>query len=203
MGRRSDHTSEELRALVLQKTRALLDQVPASELSLRKIAKQVGYAPSTLIALFQNYNSLLLEVNGQTLDEIYLRSSHQLDTSLAPDQVLLALAYLYHDYAMDNPHQWELVFDHKMPVGEVVPETHQARMAAHFESIERQLQRIHADLAAIEINTTARTIWACVHGITVLSVKNKLFVADQLNGRSLIESFLVNFLRSWGDSHSR
>ena len=197
MARRNDHTPEELKELVLQQTRSLLDQVPAAQLSLRKIAKQVGYAPSTLIALFGNYNSLLLQLNSQTLEEIYQQTSKQANKDLRPNEVLLGFARVYHEYAMKNPHQWELVFDHKVPEGEEIPETHQTQMAKHFESIEMELRKINPHSSNIEIIKTARTIWACVHGITVLSVNNKLFVQQDLNGLRLIESFMTHYLKSW------
>ena len=70
MARRKDHTPEELKALVLGQVLEFLQHEPADNLSLRKLAKMVGYSPGTLLNLFGSYAHLILAANALTLDQI-------------------------------------------------------------------------------------------------------------------------------------
>jgi len=49
MARRKEHSHDEIRAMAIEAAMALLQQQGTQELSLRKIASQIGYVPSTLI----------------------------------------------------------------------------------------------------------------------------------------------------------
>ena len=60
MARRKDHSPEELKALVIEAVLGFLQEQPAEKLSLRQLAKMVGYSPGTLINLFGSYAHLIL-----------------------------------------------------------------------------------------------------------------------------------------------
>lgn len=59
MARRQDHTPAQLQQLTMETVLKLLQQQPASSLSLRQIARKVGYSPGTLINQFGSYSLLL------------------------------------------------------------------------------------------------------------------------------------------------
>ena len=71
MGRRSIHTPDELRELIIEATTEIVEQVGLEGLSAREIAKRVGYSPGTLYNVFGSYDELLLRVNARTLDHWY------------------------------------------------------------------------------------------------------------------------------------
>ena len=39
-----------------------------------------------------------------------------------------------------------------------------------------------------------KTLWASVHGITLLSIDDKLFVNSGMDGRMMIQSLVENFM---------
>ena len=60
MGRRSDHTREELRELILEEGHRQLSEVGFARFSAREVAKGVGYSIGTIYNVFGSYNALML-----------------------------------------------------------------------------------------------------------------------------------------------
>ncbi|MCB1134996.1 MAG: TetR/AcrR family transcriptional regulator, partial [Chlamydiia bacterium] len=70
MGRRNDHSREDLREMIIGEARKLLGQHGQAGLKVRPIMQAIGYATGTFYNLFPSLGSLVLEINGQTLDQI-------------------------------------------------------------------------------------------------------------------------------------
>lgn len=73
MARRKEHSHDEIRAMAIQAATELLTEQGVVGLSLRKVASQIGYVPSTLINIFGSYNYLLLAVSESTLRALHDR----------------------------------------------------------------------------------------------------------------------------------
>jgi hypothetical protein len=43
----------------------------------------------------------------------------------------------------------------------------------------------------------SRVLWAGVHGITLLSVDDKFFTSEPIDGGVLIKDLISNYLKSW------
>ena len=121
MARRQDHTPVQLQQLTMDTVLALLQQQPASSLSLRQIAREVGYSPGTLINQFGSYGLLLLAANARTLDQIYRELCAAIEQADSPQQALEACAMSYLNFASQHPHQWRLLFEHQLPEQETCP----------------------------------------------------------------------------------
>lgn len=196
MARRNDHTREELVALTLQTVKDFLSENSYHELSLRKLANMIGYVPSTLVNVFGNYNLLLLHAIAQTLDELSNEAMTAVQNSPDSKQALFNLAYCYHDFAQRNPYRWQLIFEHNMN-GEVLPEWQAERIDTMTSMLEGLLKVIAPQRSDSEILRTSRVLWSGVHGITLLSVDDKFFAAEPIDGKALIEDLLSNYLANW------
>ncbi|MBY8284681.1 TetR/AcrR family transcriptional regulator [Vibrio fluvialis] len=196
MARRNDHTREELVSLTLKTVKEFLGSHSYHELSLRKIATMIGYVPSTLVNVFGNYNLLLLHVVAQTLDELSSEAKVVVSQCKDPEQALYQLAYCYHDFAQKNPYRWQLIFEHNMN-GEVLPEWQAERIGTMTSMLEGLLKVIAPQRSDSEILRTSRVLWSGVHGITLLSVDDKFFAAEPIDGKALIEDLLSNYLANW------
>ena len=205
MARRKDHSPEELRAWVISSVLEFLQQQPAQALSLRQVAKMVGYSPGTLINLFGSYAHLLLAVNACTLDQI----SELLEKKLADadnlnaQQQLLLFAHEYLLFAQQHTFQWRLLFEHRLD--EEVPDWQQSRINQLFALIELRLTLLAPHAKPDELQHASRTIWASVHGICMLDVDNKIFASttshcQAVNGDSMIDSLIHHYLSSWKTS---
>ena len=68
MARRSDHSREELYALILDSARSIVEEDGFSGLTARRVASSIGYAPGTIYNLFSNLDDLILHLRGKVLD---------------------------------------------------------------------------------------------------------------------------------------
>lgn len=196
MARRNDHTREELVALTLETVKEFLKDNSYHELSLRKIATMIGYVPSTLVNVFGNYNLLLLHAVAQTLDELAYEAKSVMSKSADNSTALYELAYCYHDFAQKHPYRWQLIFEHKMN-GDDLPEWQSDRIDTMTGMLEHLLQALAPKRQPTEIVQASRVLWAGVHGITLLSVDDKFFAAEPIDGKQLIENLLSNYLKNW------
>ncbi|ELI0375111.1 TetR/AcrR family transcriptional regulator [Vibrio cholerae] len=196
MARRNDHTREELVALTLDRVKQFLDTHSYHELSLRKVATMIGYVPSTLVNVFGNYNLLLLHVVAQTLDELAQEAQQAVKSTTYPKDALYQLAYCYHDFAKKNPYRWQLIFEHNMN-GEMLPEW-QAQRINNMTSMLEDLLKVIAPLRSEqEVLQASRVLWSGVHGITILSVDDKFFANEPIDGNALINNLLNHYLTNW------
>lgn len=196
MARRNDHTREELIALTLDRVKQFLDTHSYHELSLRKVATMIGYVPSTLVNIFGNYNLLLLHVVAQTLDELALEAKKSVKSTPYPKDALYQLAYCYHNFAKRNPYRWQLIFEHNMN-GETLPEWQSQRIDSMTSMLEDLLKVIAPLRSEQEVLQASRVLWSGVHGITVLSVDDKFFASEPIDGNALIENLLNHYLANW------
>ncbi|CAM3642636.1 hypothetical protein VA7868_01403 [Vibrio aerogenes CECT 7868] len=196
MARRNDHTREELIQLTLEQVKEFLNHRPHHDLSLRKIATMIGYVPSTLVNIFGSYNILLLHAVSQTLDELAAESSEVIEKSENTRESLFQLAYCYHDFAQKHPFRWQLIFQHNMH-GDPLPEWHAKRIEGMTSMLESILQTLAPQRSRDEILRISRVLWAGVHGITLLSVDDKFFTEQPIDGKDLIDNLINQYLRDW------
>lgn len=196
MARRNDHTREELVQLTLEKVKLFLEENSHHELSLRKIANMIGYAPSTLVNVFGNYNLLLLHAVAQTVDELKDAAAQAIAESDSHQSALLNLAYCYHDFAKASPYRWQLIFEHNMQ-GETLPEWQSDRISYLTGTLEELITMIAPEKSQNDVVEASRVLWAGVHGITLLSVDDKFFTPVPVDGKELIKNLISNYLESW------
>lgn len=196
MARRNDHTREELINLTLDQVKTFLSSHSYHELSLRKLATMIGYVPSTLVNVFGSYNLLLLHAVAQTLDELAQEATLAVKDCPDPYQALFKLAFCYHDFAIKNPYRWQLIFEHNMN-GEPLPEWQTERIDHMTSMLERLLRLIAPKRTEDEVLKASRVLWSGVHGITLLSVDNKFFANQEMDGKDLIHNLLSQYLQTW------
>ncbi|MCW8347369.1 WHG domain-containing protein [Vibrio sp. ZSDZ65] len=196
MARRNDHTREELVQLTLSTVKTYLNENSHHTLSLRKIATLIGYVPSTLVNVFGSYNLLLLRAVAETLDDLSSEAKSVVDHAQNPEAALYALAACYHDFAQQSPYRWQLIFEHNMN-GDRLPEWQAQRINGMTAMLEGLLSVHRPDKSHSEILKASRVLWAGVHGITLLSVDDKFFSAEPIDGNELIRDLISKYLQSW------
>ena len=189
MARRSDHSRQELRELVLSAAREVVEKEGISGLSTRALAKRIGYAPGTLYNVFHNLDDLIFALNSRTVAELRDRMEREANVSSDPGDHIRQLANGYLAYALAHPHLWRLAFQHQTPVGQVVPEETTRETTgrclrpspdywAYWDPIFHQS----------ELMTMAAALWAGVHGVCHLAVTDKLKFADSAAPQIILSS---------------
>lgn len=209
MARRNDHSKDELRQLTLKAVRDFLAIYPPQDMSLRKIAKLIGYSPATIINNFGSYGDLLLAVNAETLDELHALSasairdeSHALDKSQALGQnqaqvALRKLARVYLAYARKYPYRWHLAFEHRIAGQTTLPAWQKNRIDRLFALFTEQLSRTGARKSLQELHIASRVVWAGVHGICLLAAGGGVVQENNATGEQMLDMFLTGFLQTY------
>jgi DNA polymerase III gamma/tau subunit len=146
--------------------------------------------------VFGNYNLLLLHAVAQTLDELAEEAKVVVSQSQDPKTALYELAYCYHDFAQRHPHRWQLIFEHNMN-GETLPEWQAERIDNMTGMLEQLLQVLAPHRSSKEVLQASRVLWSGVHGITLLSVDDKFFAAEPVDGKELINNLLSHYIANW------
>jgi AcrR family transcriptional regulator len=105
MGRRSEHSADSLRLLILEASEKIISTTGLSGLSAREVARSVGYSPGTIYNIFENLDDLILQVEGRMLDELDARLA-ALSTDKSADQRVLELAHAYLAFTTERPRPW-------------------------------------------------------------------------------------------------
>lgn len=193
MGRRSVHTPDELRELIIEATTAIVQQDGLEGLSAREIAKRVGYSPGTLYNVFENLDDLLLIIEARLLDELAGRLAGT-DASGTPGDRLRRLVGAYFVFTQERPKLWNLLNEHRMPAGREVPEWYQAKVEKLLMPLEEALAPLLVGSDPGSKKRHARTLWASVHGMTSLSTADKLSHVTAHAGRSLVDGLVSTYL---------
>jgi AcrR family transcriptional regulator len=121
MARRSDHSRDELKALILECARGIAEEEGLRGLTARRIAAKIGYAPGTIYNLFSNLDDLVLQLRGETLDTLYDYLSSKVVNG-EPEAILINIAQNYITFVSEHANLWGIMFEHKLPDEQSVPE---------------------------------------------------------------------------------
>jgi AcrR family transcriptional regulator len=172
VARRNDHSRDELRRMSLEAAEDILTREGAHALSVRRIAQSIGYSHGTLYLVFRNLDGLLLELNARTLDDLAAALEHAAGAQPDARARLDALAGAYLRFAREHSARWRLVFEHRLPGGEPVPEVLAQRIARGYRTLHQALADVGA--AARDRAELGAALWAAIHGVCVLALDSKL-----------------------------
>jgi AcrR family transcriptional regulator len=166
MGRRSDHSRDELHALILSAGADLLAEVGLAGFSAREVARRVGYSIGTIHNVFGNTDGLITAINTRSFG---LWAAH-LDERLAAagdGDRIAALVDGYFGFARANTGLWTAIFDHRLP--QLSDADHQAR-GLLTQTVTTEIARALNRPADEKTASLAKSLVAIVHGHTTLSL---------------------------------
>ncbi|GGQ27912.1 TetR/AcrR family transcriptional regulator [Shewanella litoralis] len=173
MARRKEHTHEQIKQMAIAAVVMHLQHDSIHSLSLRKVAAEIGYVPSTLINIFGNYQYLLLTVSEHTLVNLYAALQ-----GLTTEQPLLNIQHMatrYSDFALQHKSCFRLVFELSLPDNQPLPANHSNLIKSLFSLVESQLRLCVADISDQQVELMSRVLWGGIHGLTCLALDGKLF----------------------------
>jgi AcrR family transcriptional regulator len=195
MGRRSSHTPQQLRELILDAAQDIIDRKGLAGLSAREIARTIGYSPGTIYNMFTNLDDVVLSVEARVLDALDKRLREVPDDSANPDRRIVEIAHTYLSFTRENPRLWNLLFEHHMPAGTALPDWYQKKLEGLMGHVERALAHHFPPGSEADRQRATRVLWAGVHGITSLSTADKLSVVTTETAGRLIDDLVGTYLR--------
>jgi AcrR family transcriptional regulator len=204
MARRGEHSQEEIKQMILCAAERIVTEDGFSALTVRKIAQAVGYTVGSFYMVYNNMADLVIHINGRTLDEIAEKMRVAKD-GYQDDEVGLsdsrsgveALAVAYFNYANQNLNRWNLIFDYHFPDDFMIPDWYQVSVDAVFSLVETQFSSLNHACPEDKKKQAARTLWAGVHGVCVLSLSGKLNFVGVADAEESVVLLVRNFMAGW------
>lgn len=197
MGRRSSHTPEQLRKLILDVAQAIIEVNGLAGLSAREIARRIGYSPGTIYNMFENLDDVVLHVEARVLDALDARLA-AMPTDGEDTEVVRRLAHTYLDFTKENRRLWNLLFEHYMPKGMDVPAWYQQKLDRLLGRVEKALSPLYPGDDGEASKRAARVLWAGVHGITSLATAEKLANVTAESATAMLDDLVLSYLRGQG-----
>ena len=195
MAKRSEHSLEELKAMVLDAAETIVIEEGFSGLKARKIAMEIGYTVGSIYMVFANMADLIMHINARTLDAIAAQLEQVQDSSPELSIELLSRSYL--SYASQNFNRWSNIFECPLAANAEIPDWYQEKVDNVPAPVHVKFTELAPELSEVHRKRAVHALWCGVHGICVLSLTGKQD-KDCLDDIEETIVFLVrNFMRGW------
>ncbi|KPH65918.1 MULTISPECIES: TetR/AcrR family transcriptional regulator [Novosphingobium] len=168
MGRRSDHSRQELEQMLIVEGHKHMADVGFSRFSAREVAKRIGYSIGTLYNVMGNYDQLIIAINTRTfvLWTDYMREA----LAASGEDRVRCLVEGYFGFARANRNAWTAIYDHHLPPDMGLPEEHDLIRGRLTDLVVEEVEKVlPADLRA-KAPRLARSLVATVHGHCVFDI---------------------------------
>ncbi|MGB7293316.1 MAG: TetR/AcrR family transcriptional regulator [Thermodesulfobacteriota bacterium] len=194
MGRRNDHTREEIKEMAIKAGLELIEEGGFLNCSARKVAARIGYSAGTLYNVFEDYDDLVFHVNAVTLDDLKNYVVGNLDPELQGVEAIKRLGVCYIEFAHENDFRWKALFDYRRPPGSELPQWYLLKLNSLFAIGEKLLlPLVHGDIESAQ--RVAQVLWAGVHGICSLGLTQRLGQDGTELLKTMSDSLIENYLR--------
>ncbi len=200
MGRRGDHSYQELNHMIVNAAYELMENEGHSKISTRKIATSIGYTVGTLYNIFSNIDDIYIHVNSLTIDKLY--NALQAAVEHGPTKVnkLKALADAYIKFSEENFNLWSVLFEYRLPNEQPIPKWYNAKISKMYSIVAEAFKSVKPDLTEDKVRDAVMVLWSCMHGICALSIKGKLDRVGAQSAQVLSDNFIENYLKGLGSN---
>jgi AcrR family transcriptional regulator len=162
MARRSDHTREELKAMIVREGHRQISEVGFAHFSAREVAKRIGYSIGTLYNVFESYDLLILAINARTLALWQAHLEARLDG--VEQGRLRTLVEAYFEFAILHRHAWTALYDHRLPDDVRAPEYYREQIRLLTGIVRDEIAAVLLEDKMDEADALTRSLLATVHG---------------------------------------
>ena len=195
---RQDEQKAELREKIFATARELVLRAGFAELSIRKLADEIGYAPGTIYLYFKNRDEIVREICVRGFAELFEQMKTAAEV-IDPQKRLAALLRAYANFAVNNPETYRLSFMEDPKFTKAIfrsapleRETGAGRRA--FSAVVkavRDLKRCKKLARNQDENLLAEVLWAGVHGVVSLKL---IYPAFPTNSTELLVNKMIDTL---------
>ena len=148
-------------------------ELGAEKVSMRSIAKALGYSATALYSYFENKDAILMATRARA----YLRLAGRLEEAMQNNDDLWAVSRAigdaYIQFARDEPAAYQLIFAFQQPHQSPSPELTIAENRANYFLVEYVRSMVKAGLLEGDPVRLAHVYWAGMHGLIQLEMVGK------------------------------
>ena len=182
MARPKDSDRKDVRSLVLDTAKRLFLEFGYLNVTMRRIAKEIGYTPATIYLYFKNKAEILFEIHNEGFRRLSQRRARLLKKATSPLDKLRLGGRNYVAFALENPELYELMFFMREPRDYLKNES-QLKKAGEsgvvdyslksYENLRQTIIECQKDgyYPDTDPDTAAFFHWALVHGLASLTLR--------------------------------
>lgn len=186
---RKERQKEELRAKILQIAKDLFIERGYQETSIRTIADRIEYSPTTIYLYFKDKDDIFyaLHQEGFMLLNQYFQPLQFVED---PFERLKAICRAYVKFALENKEFYDLMFISRVPMNSLKEDceewdegmnSFQALVGTVSQCIEKGYFK------GMEAETLSFTLWAMVHGVCSLEIRERCSVLTEDKQKGLAD----------------
>ena len=170
MEKQEEAKENDLKRLILDRTRHLLLRDGYASLSMRKIARAIDYSATSIYLYFDSKDDLFQALIEEGMNQLYVALQQVAARHADPVARLKALSECYVQYGLDNPEYYEIMFvlhpEHVAPF----PADKYRRARRNLELFSEALAQGTKEgcLQVEKPRTAASAMWATLHGTVAL-----------------------------------
>jgi AcrR family transcriptional regulator len=192
---RKERQKNEMKRAILKGALKLFLKAGFENVTMRKIAETMEYSPATIYLYFKNKDSILFALHEDGFERLYERQQKTLSI-LDPRQRLLEHGRVYIAFAKEMPDLYDLMFITRAPIKEIQAggEWNAGKRAYDFlrSNVKDCIDKGYFPGAGVE--TIALFMWALVHGIASLIIRDRMGVLPREELDRMIEEGLTYFI---------
>lgn len=194
---RKEREKEEMKRRILESAKKLFLELGYEKTSIRAIAEDIEYSPTTIYLYFKDKNDLLFALHQMAFIEFsktFEKVAHEVD----PLERLILLGEEYLRFAFENPELYELMFLLTAPmesleIKEDVWEDGKNVYMALENLVEECQNKGH--FLGHDISQLSMMIWATVHGLVTIQLRRRCTMFDEAERELRIKGGLGSLIR--------
>ena len=165
MGRRSDHSADELRELLVSCGHTLMAERGFAKFSAREAARRAGYSVGTIYNVFGSLDTYLIAINSRTFRYWGEYLEQGLETASADGSARIeALVRAYFKFAESNRNAWMAIYDHRIDRTTTIAEEDAAARETLTGIVDREVAAWLGSAYDAATRQLVRSLIATVHG---------------------------------------
>lgn len=172
---RRQRNRNEMRQSVLGAAQRLVTERGIEGLSLRGIAREIGYSPAAIYEYFESLEDIVLSLyyeGTEGLTGALDKCCENLPSDANSLTALLRLAYAFRSHALASPELYRFTFNVMKQPGR--PKTEETSESAGFGSMLKEIERgvERGELLDVPPFTIALALWTAAHGFVSMEVSD-------------------------------
>ncbi|MBI4892335.1 MAG: TetR/AcrR family transcriptional regulator [Acidobacteria bacterium] len=177
-GGRKDRGKDDLRLEILNAARDMFATGTFEEFSMRKLAARIGYSATAIYLHFTDKRDLLNCVCQETFEELSRAIVHLLTRTASPLEAIRAGLKAYVQFGVEHPNHYKVALLLERPRNPDYDSSAATNPGVRIYALlrERLAEGIRcAEIRPLDLDLTAQSIWASVHGLTTLLIIERDF----------------------------
>lgn len=194
---RKEREKEELRNRILSVAENLFLEHGYDATSIRNIAEQIEYSPTTIYLYYKDKDSIFHALHSRAFAKLNTRFETLVNIQ-NPFERLIEMGKIYISFALENKELYDLMFIMKAPIKVIdgCDEGWEEGMAG-FNFLKANVSACMQQgyLKSTDAEHTAFVIWSTVHGMCSLEIRNRCEkVISPANRAEIIHKGYENFI---------